>query len=163
MTGTKTGTLTVPGASLYYEVSGSGPLLFIAQGGDGNAGQTADLVDRLAADYTVVTYDRRGLARSTPDAPAAPVPITTHADDLCHLLAGLADRPVLVLGSSFGALVGLTMTAAHPELVRTMVAHDPPLIRLLPPGRTRPRRARAGRTGADVPQRGRPARAAATQ
>ncbi|MEV4381316.1 alpha/beta hydrolase [Streptosporangium sp. NPDC049644] len=132
-TGTKSGTLPVPGASLYYEVSGSGPLLLIAQGGDGNTERTTGLVGRLVADYTVVTYDRRGLSRSTLDDPAAPVTIATHADDAHHLLTSLTDEPALMLGSSFGALIGLTLAAAHHGQIQTLVAHDPATIRLLPP------------------------------
>jgi pimeloyl-ACP methyl ester carboxylesterase len=138
MTATKTGTLPVPGASLYYEIRGSGPLLLIAPGGDGNAARSADLADRMAADYTVVTYDRRGLSNSRLDDPDAPVTITTHADDAHRLLSALTDEPALMFGSSFGALLGLTMAAAHPDQLHTLVAHDPALIRLLPPAdRTR--------------------------
>lgn len=141
MTATKTGTLPVPGASLYHEIRGAGPLLLIAPGGDGNAARSADLADRMATDYTVVTYDRRGLSNSRPDDPTAPVPITTHADDATRLLSALTDEPVLMFGSSFGALVGLTMAAAHPDRVHTLVAHDPALIRLLSPAdRTRAER-----------------------
>ncbi|MFL6120649.1 alpha/beta fold hydrolase [Actinophytocola sp.] len=135
---TKTGTLPVPGASLYYEVRGSGPLLLIAQGGDGNAARGADLADRLAADHTVVTYDRRGLSHSTLDDPTTPVTVATHADDAHRLLAALTDEPAYVFGSSFGALLGLTLAAAHPDQVHTLVAHDPATFRLLAPeGRDR--------------------------
>jgi pimeloyl-ACP methyl ester carboxylesterase len=141
MTATKTGTLPAPGASLYYEIRGSGPLLLIAPGGDGNAARSADLADRMATDYTVVTYDRRGLSNSKLDDPTAPVTITTHADDAHRLLSGLTDEPALMFGSSFGALLGLTMVAAHPGRVHTLIAHDPALIRLLPPAdRTRAER-----------------------
>lgn len=130
---TKTGTVRVPGASLYYEVRGSGVPLLIAQGGDGNAERGAALADRLAADYTVVTYDRRGLSHSTVDDPAVPVTVATHADDARRLLAALTDEPAFVFGSSFGALLGLTMAAAHPDQVRTLVAHDPATVRILSP------------------------------
>src|SRR5687768_8768452 len=46
--------LTVPGASLYYEVSGSGPVLLLIPGGPADAGIFALIVDPLAANYTVV-------------------------------------------------------------------------------------------------------------
>jgi pimeloyl-ACP methyl ester carboxylesterase len=107
--------------------------MLIAQGGDGNAARGADLADRLATDYTVVTYDRRGLSHSTIHDPAAPVTVATHADDAHRLLAALTDEPALVFGSSFGALLGLTMAAAHPGQVHTLVAHDPATVRLLSP------------------------------
>jgi pimeloyl-ACP methyl ester carboxylesterase len=155
MSETRTGTLPVPGASIYYEAAGSGPVLLIIQGGDGGAGRTAGLVTHLTDAYTVVTYDRRGLARSVPSDPAAPIPITTHADDAYRLLSAVTDGPpqhpsgitdgpaqhpsgithgpAYVFGSSFGALIGLTLAAAHPGSVRTLVAHDPATLGLLPP------------------------------
>ncbi|OUC91724.1 alpha/beta fold hydrolase [Streptosporangium minutum] len=131
------GTLPVPGATLYYEVRGTGPLLLILQGGDGDAGRSADLVDRLVGDHTVVTYDRRGLSRSTPHDPARPVTIETHADDVHRLLAALTDRPALMFGSSFGGLIGLTLAVRHPGQVSVLVAHEPGAIGLLSAGRAR--------------------------
>ncbi|MFI1383138.1 alpha/beta fold hydrolase [Embleya sp. NPDC020886] len=117
--------LSVPGAELYYEVRGSGPLLLIGESGEGDAGRSVDLVGRLVADYTVVTYDRRGLSRSTLTDPAAPVTIEDHADDVARLLAELGDRPAAMLGMSMGALIGLHVAAAHPGALRTLIAHEP--------------------------------------
>ena len=56
--------LDVPGARLYYEVSGSGPVLMLIGHPMGSAGFAA-LVPLLLDDYTVVTYDPRGFGRST--------------------------------------------------------------------------------------------------
>ena len=96
-------TLLVPGARLYYEVRGSGPMLLISQSGEGDAGRSTDMVDRLVDDHTVVTYDRRGLSRSTLDDPGRPVTMREHTDDVNRLLAALTDTPVTMLGCSFGA------------------------------------------------------------
>ncbi|TIU63569.1 MAG: hypothetical protein E5W25_24420, partial [Mesorhizobium sp.] len=54
-------TLKVPGASLYYETPGSGPVLLIIPGGPQDAGVFAGLAGRLADRYTVVAYDPRGI------------------------------------------------------------------------------------------------------
>jgi myo-inositol-hexaphosphate 3-phosphohydrolase len=54
-TNTRTGTLDVPGATLYYEVTGTGPLLLISQSGDADTRRGGDLTERLAEDHTVVT------------------------------------------------------------------------------------------------------------
>ncbi|OKI20119.1 alpha/beta hydrolase [Streptomyces sp. CB03911] len=124
--------LTVPGATLHYELRGAGPLLLIAQSGEGDADRTEALVGHLADRYTVVTYDRRGLSRSTRQDPTAPVTPQTHAEDLHHLLAALTDRPALLLGCSLGALYGLHLAAAHPGQVHTLVAHEPATPGLLP-------------------------------
>ena len=60
--------LDVPGARLYYEVRGSGPALMLVGHPMGAAG-FASIAPLLAEDYTVVTYDPRGFARSTIDDP----------------------------------------------------------------------------------------------
>ncbi|MFT0564693.1 alpha/beta fold hydrolase, partial [Bacillus cereus] len=60
----KNGTLQVLGASIYYEVRGSGPILLLIHGGGGDADKFHNIADHLAKWYTVVTYDRRGHSRS---------------------------------------------------------------------------------------------------
>ncbi|MBV1854707.1 alpha/beta fold hydrolase [Catellatospora tritici] len=126
-------TLSVPGAELYYEVRGSGPLLLISQSGEGDAGRSVDLVDRLVADYTVVTYDRRGLSRSTLSDPARPGTLADHADDVHRLLAALTDRPARMLGCSLGAVIGMHLAVRHPAQLEVLVAHEPVAPWLLPP------------------------------
>lgn len=130
---TKSDTLRVPGASLYYEIRGSGPLLLmIAGGGGGGAGDWNGFVNYLTDAYTVVTYDRRGSLRSTLDNPDADVPLEIHSNDAHLLLKELATEPAYVFGSSAGALIGLDLAARYPEQVRTLVAHEPPAHYLLP-------------------------------
>ncbi|MFI7055826.1 alpha/beta fold hydrolase [Streptosporangium canum] len=129
-----TGLLRVPGAMLYYEVRGTGPVLLISQSGEGDAGRSKDLVDQLVTDYTVVTYDRRGLSRSTPDDPARGVTMAEHADDVHRLLAALTDKPALMLGCSLGASIGFHLAVDHPGQIGTLIAHEPVTPRLLPAG-----------------------------
>ncbi|OLF11452.1 alpha/beta hydrolase [Actinophytocola xinjiangensis] len=124
-----TGTLPVPGATLHYEVRGTGPLLLISQSGEGDANRSTDLVDHLADDHTVLTYDRRGLSRSTPTRPAT---LPDHADDVHHLLAALTDKPALMLGCSLGAVIGLHLAVRHPGQISTLIAHEPVAPWLLP-------------------------------
>ncbi|MFG2015995.1 alpha/beta fold hydrolase [Actinomadura geliboluensis] len=128
----RAGHLPVQDATLYYEVRGTGPVLLISQSGEGDAGRSTDLVDRLTADYTVITYDRRGLSRSTPDDPGRGVTLAEHADDVHHLLAALTDEPAAMLGCSLGAVIGLHLAVRHPGQVGTLIAHEPVAPRLLP-------------------------------
>ncbi|MEU7630529.1 alpha/beta hydrolase [Nocardia sp. NPDC049220] len=118
-------TLEVPGADLYYEVHGSGPLLLIGQSGEGDARRSADLVGQLARDFTVVTYDRRGLSRSVVRETGRPASIATHADDVRRLLATLTDEPARMLGCSMGAAIGLHLAVRYPGLLHTLIAHEP--------------------------------------
>ncbi|MEU7739242.1 alpha/beta hydrolase [Nonomuraea sp. NPDC049158] len=126
----KTGMLRVAGAHLYFEVRGTGPVLLISQSGEGDAGRSVDLVDRLVSDHTVITYDRRGLSRSTLDDPARGATVEEHADDVLRLLDHLTGEPVTMLGMSFGATIGLHLVASG-RLSR-LIAHEPVAPWLLP-------------------------------
>ena len=55
-----------------------------------------------------------------------------HADDLHRLISSLEAGPVDLFASSGGAVNALALVAKHPEQVRTLVAHEPPLAQLLP-------------------------------
>jgi pimeloyl-ACP methyl ester carboxylesterase len=128
--------LPVPGATLNYKVRGNGPLLLLLQGGDGDADAADALAGHLADDYTVLSYDRRGLSRSPVSDLAAPVDMSTHSEDASRLLAAVGGGPALVFGVSLGAMLGLDLISRHPEQVRLLVAHEPPATELLPePGR----------------------------
>jgi pimeloyl-ACP methyl ester carboxylesterase len=127
----KTGSLQVPGASLYYELRGSGPLLLLIAGGAGDAASYDRIAAFLVAHYTVVTYDRRGYSRSSLGDPQQLLCIETHSDDVHHLLAALTGGPAFVIGCSIGALIGLDLGIRYPAQVRTLVAHEPPIPSLL--------------------------------
>jgi pimeloyl-ACP methyl ester carboxylesterase len=125
-------TLKVPGATLYYEVQGSGPVLLCITGGPTDAGMFTDLAGRLADRYTVVTYDQRGHSRSALDGEPEDIPVALHADDAAAILAAVGDEPAYVYGNSGGGTIGLELVARHPDRVRTLVAHETFLMELLP-------------------------------
>jgi len=80
----------------------------------------------------VVTYDPRGVERSTKADPASPSTPDQHADDVHRIIAALDSGPVDLFASSGGAVNALALVAKHPEQVRTLVAHEPPLASILP-------------------------------
>jgi pimeloyl-ACP methyl ester carboxylesterase len=123
-------TLTVPGARLHYEVRGSGPLVVLA-GAPMDAAAFAPLADLLAADHTVVTTDPRGIHRSPLDDPDQESTPELRADDLARLIAHLDAGPATVFGSSGGAVTALALVQSRPELVRRIIAHEPPFFALL--------------------------------
>lgn len=131
MNQSRTDILKVPGATLHYEVQGSGPVLLLIPGGPADAGGFVPIRDALSDRYTVVTYDPRGLSRSPLDSEPQDTTARTFADDAHRLLAVLGTEPAYVLGSSGGALVGLELLSQYPQQVRALVAHEPPLTRLL--------------------------------
>ncbi|TDP97261.1 alpha/beta fold hydrolase [Labedaea rhizosphaerae] len=124
--------LEVDGAKLYYQVEGAGPVLLVAQSGEGDADRSVDLVRHLVDSFTVVTYDRRGLSRSTVDDPSRPVSVAEHDRDAAAVLAAVTAEPALMLGCSFGAMIGLRVAVDHPSSVRLLVAHEPSVLGLLP-------------------------------
>ncbi|WP_218020156.1 alpha/beta fold hydrolase [Nocardia anaemiae] len=121
-------TLAVPGATLYYEIRGTGPLLLLIPGGNGDAGSFDQIAERLADRYTVVSYDRRGFSRS----PGQNHNVQLDGADAAALLTHLGNQPAAVLGSSSGAIVALELLTTRPDLVHTLIAHEPPLATVLP-------------------------------
>jgi pimeloyl-ACP methyl ester carboxylesterase len=124
-------TLAVPGARLYFERRGSGPVALLVAAPMG-AAAFAPLADLLSQDHTVITTDPRGINRSPVDDPDQDSTPEMRADDIALLLRHVDGGPALVLGSSGGAVSVLALAQAHPELVHTVVAHEPPLNDLLP-------------------------------
>jgi pimeloyl-ACP methyl ester carboxylesterase len=129
--GITTRSLDVPGARLHYEVRGAGPLLVVVGSPMGTA-DFAPFADALASDHTVVTFDPRGLAGSTIEDPTQDATPDLRADDVAAILDALGAESADVFGSSGGAVTGLALVTRHPGRVRTLIAHEPPLLELLP-------------------------------
>ncbi|MFC4943565.1 alpha/beta fold hydrolase [Pseudonocardia sp. GCM10023141] len=131
-----THTLVTPEVDLAYDVhgplpttDGRPPLLMIGQPMD--AGGFTELAAQFP-DRTVITYDPRGLGRSVrKDGRTDSVP-QVQAGDVHALIVALGAGPVDLFGSSGGAVTALALVAAHPDDVVTLVAHEPPLLPLLP-------------------------------
>ncbi|GAA3466609.1 alpha/beta fold hydrolase [Nonomuraea roseola] len=133
MTDPTVGRLRVDGATLHYEVRGRGPLLLLIPGGTGGAASFDGVADDLADDHTVVSYDPRGLSRSPLDDPEVRQRVAQHADDALQLLELLSpDAPARVVGCSSGAIVALHLLTTHPERIERVVAHEPPVVEVLP-------------------------------
>src|SRR5436190_154749 len=133
MTEPTTYTLDVPGATLTYDVhvpdapSDKRPLFIF--GSPMGASGFDQLVGHLT-DRTVITYDPRGMARSTRE-PGSEVTVEVHAEDYHRVVEAVGLGPVDAFGSSGGGMCGLHWVVAHPEDVRTFVSHEPPVITLL--------------------------------
>lgn len=128
---TEVRTLDVPGGRLHYEVRGHGPLLMVV-GSPMSAAHFTGLADALSAHHTVVTTDPRGIANSPLEDPDLDVPVEQRADDVVTILDDLGASSADLFGSSGGATTGLAVVARHPGRLGTLVAHEPPLIELLP-------------------------------
>jgi pimeloyl-ACP methyl ester carboxylesterase len=135
-TGLKTYTLETAGATIVYDVQGPlptadgrPPLFMIGQPMDAGGFRT---LASYFPDRTVITYDPRGLGRSTRnDGRVDNVP-TVQADDVHAVIKALGVGPVELFASSGGAVTALALVAAYPDDVTVLVAHEPPLVPVLP-------------------------------
>lgn len=121
-------------------VDGRPPLYMIGQPMD--AGGFATLASHFP-DRTVITYDPRGLGRSIRKDGRVDNAPTVQADDIHAVIEALGAGPVEMFASSGGAVTALALVAAYPDDVTTLVAHEPPLIAVLPDA-AEAERARAG-------------------
>lgn len=125
-----TAPLRTTGARIHHEVRGLGPLIVLV-GSPMGAAFFAPAADLLAADHTVVTLDPRGTGRSPVDDPDADSSPELRADDLAAVIRHVDAGPAVVVGSSGGAVTALALAQRHPDLVRAVVAHEPPVTELL--------------------------------
>jgi len=128
-----THTLDAPGATITYDVHGAlgtgTPLLIVGcpMGADGFTTLARHFPDR-----PVITYDPRGVNRSTRTDGTGELAPGDHAADLERLVDAIGGGPVDVFASSGGAVNALAWVPGRGDQVRTLVAHEPPLATLLP-------------------------------
>lgn len=132
----RTYTLEVDGASIVYDVEGPlptaggrPPLVMIAQPMDASGFRT---LASYFPDRTVVTYDPRGVGRSVRTDGRVDNAPADQAADVHSVIGELGAGPVDMFASSGGAVTALALVAAYPNDVLTLVAHEPPLIPVLP-------------------------------
>lgn len=111
---------------LQCEVDGAGEPVVFVHGGFTDRDAWRFVAPGLAEDFHVVTYDRRGHSRS--DRGAGPATRRAEENDLIGLVDALGLAPVHLVGSSYGGSIVLGVAARRPELVRTVVAHEPALL-----------------------------------
>src|SRR4051794_839232 len=134
-------------ADIVYDVrgplptaDGRPPLFMIAQPMDASGFAT---LASYFPDRTVVTYDPRGLGRSVRKDGRVENTPTLQAADVHAVIDALGVGPVEMFASSGGAVTALALVTAHPDDVTTLVAHEPPMIPVLPDAEAA-ERARAG-------------------
>ncbi len=123
-------TAEVNGVRLFYELQGAGAVPLVLVHGSWNSHHAWDLVvPRLAEAFRVLAYDRRGHSES--QRPTRQGSIREDVADVAALIEHLGLAPAWVAGNSFGASITLRLAAERPDLVRGVIAHEPPLFSLL--------------------------------
>ena len=133
---TTTHILETAEADIVYDVrgplptaDGRPPLFMIAQPMDASGFAT---LASYFPDRTVVTYDPRGLGRSVRKDGRVENTPTLQAADVHAVIEALGVGPVEMFASSGGAVTALALVTAYPDDLTTLVAHEPPIIPVLP-------------------------------
>lgn len=134
-------TLQLTGADVRYHKVGKGPVLILIPGANGTGDIYMPLAKQLADHFTVIAVDRRGFGKSTLTAPL-PAEVSSpdsqyrvkrDAQDIAEIAKHESgDTPVYVLGSSSGSIVAMHVLKEHPEVVKKIAFHEPPINTFLP-------------------------------
>lgn len=109
------------GCDLYCEQAGNGvPILLIPPAGT-TASTWGPVTDELARIGRVITYDRRGYARSISEPVRS---VSRHTFDAAAILEHLHAAPAIVVGTSAGATIAVDLAVRRPDLVQAVIAHE---------------------------------------
>ncbi len=123
----------VNGVRLFWELSGEqGEPVVLVHGSWIDHHNWDLLIPFLSPAFRVLAYDRRGHSQS--ERPAAPAGLGQDVADLAGLIEALGLAPAHVVGHSMGGSIALRLAAERPELIRSLVVHEPPLLDLVPAG-----------------------------
>lgn len=116
--------VVVDGTTLYFEVRWQGPPFLMIPGAPGYSGHDVPVVELLADEFTVVTYDRRGNARSPRPEHWDTTGVQQQADDAAALLQALDLAPAAAFGLSSGGEILVDLLLRRPELLTGAVFHE---------------------------------------
>ncbi len=118
---------TVNGVRLRYDLTGTGEVPVVLVHGSWVSHHNWDLaVPALAESFRVLTYDRRGHSES--ERPTGQGSVREDVADLAALIEHVGLAPAFVVGNSFGASIALRLAGEHPDLLRGLVAQEPPPV-----------------------------------
>jgi pimeloyl-ACP methyl ester carboxylesterase len=123
--------IALDGAELHYKSVGCGPALLAIGGAGAGVPEFRRMARRLASEFQVISYDRRGTLESTGRVDRA-LDIAQECGDIATLLDALEVRQAVVFATCGGASVGFDFAARYPGYVRACVVHEPITIRMLP-------------------------------
>ena len=129
-TAKRTSSVHTEGAELVFDVVGAGRPSLLIPGAGGEADVHARPPPLLADAFTVITYDRRGNARSSGDRDANLV-MAQQGRDAVAVIRAAGYGKALVFGNSGGANIAIRVAADHPDAVEALVVHEAPAVGLL--------------------------------
>lgn len=120
----------VNGTKLNYRLEGDvGQTIVLIHGSWGDLHNWDAVAPGLSSHFRVLRYDRRGHSRS--ETPSGQGSVLDDAADAAALVEFLDLTPAHVIGNSFGASIALRLASKRPDLFRSLMIHEPPLLDLL--------------------------------
>jgi pimeloyl-ACP methyl ester carboxylesterase len=118
------------GVQLFWELTGNaGEPLVLVHGSWVDHHNWDTVVPSLSRSFRVLMYDRRGHSQS--ERPASPGSVHEDVADLTALIEELRLAPAHIVGNSFGGSIVLRLAGERPDLFRSLIVHEPPLLSLL--------------------------------
>lgn len=121
-------TVRVNDVDVSYVALGQGEPIVFVHGSLNDHRSWRGQLEPFSASHRVVAYSRRFHWPNARPAEGDVVSATQNASDLAALIERLGPAPAHVVGSSYGAMTALTLAVARPELVRSLVLGEPPLL-----------------------------------
>ena len=125
--------VSIRGANLAYTDTGRGQTIILLHGNISDIRSWDSVVPLFASKFRVIAYSRRYAWPNDEIADGVADPWENHADDLVEMLERLAIAPAHIVGNSTGATVALILAKKRPDLVKTLILEEPPLIHLFLP------------------------------
>ena len=111
--------IQIADTSIYYEICGQGHPLLMIRGLGSNADHWYSQLPALADRYRVITFDNRGIGRSSD--PGGPFSVAMMADDTLGLMNALGLERPHVFGLSMGGMIAQELAIANPGRVGGLV------------------------------------------
>ncbi|MBI1292476.1 alpha/beta fold hydrolase [bacterium] len=112
------------GIDWYIERAGSGPALILVPSGEGDCSAFHDLIEHLAGQFSILTFDTPGFSRSSTPSGEHAMTIPALAGHIAALVRSLGIGPATFYGCSSGGRAVLDLVSDHPELVRNAIVHE---------------------------------------
>ena len=124
-------TVRVNGTTLAYREVGAGEPVVFVHGGLSDLRTWEQQLPAMGASYRAVAYSRRYARPNDDIETGADDQMLPHVDDLAAFLQAVDAAPAHLVGNSWGAFICLLTAIRHPDLVRTLVLEEPPLLPLV--------------------------------
>ena len=131
-------TADVNGAALAYREQGEGEPVVFVHGSADDLRSWDHQLPAFGASYRAIAYSRRYARPNEDIEPDADNQTLAHVDDLVTLLRVMDATPAHLVGHSWGALICLLAAIRHPQVVRSLVLQEPPVLSLFVSTRPRP-------------------------